>query len=146
MTARESIRQLADQYTQRLNIAIGDREAEMQGDDLSHYLIYRVLGISVSEGCLIDVYQNKGRFLYKYAGSFLEEATKLCFKEAFPNSGSLRINNMRGQRPRTFEIDCLEETMRSKSSGGTLLQMVITLRKSIQEFRSYTMPAINLFG
>jgi hypothetical protein len=114
MTARESIRQLADQYTQRLNIAIGDREAEMQGDDLSHYLIYRVLGISVSEGCLIDVYQNKGRFLYKYAGSFLEEATKLCFKEAFPNSGSLRINNMRGQRPRTFEIDCLEETMRSK--------------------------------
>lgn len=79
----------------------------MEGDDLSHYLIYRVLGISEREGHLIDVYQNKGRFLYKYAGSFLEEATKLCFKEAFPDSGSLRIKNTRGQRPRTFEIDCL---------------------------------------
>lgn len=79
----------------------------MQGDDVSHYLIYRVLGISEREGHLIDVYQNKGRFLYKYAGSFLEEATKLCFKEAFPDSDSLRIENTRGQRPRTFEIDCL---------------------------------------
>ena len=107
MTARESIRQLADQYARRLNTAIDDRVAEMQGDDLSHYLIDRVLGISEREGHLIDVYQNKGRFLYKYAGSFLEEATKLCFKEAFPNSGSLRIANTRGQRPRTFEIDCL---------------------------------------
>lgn len=56
---------------------------------------------------MIDVYQNKGRFLYKYAGSFLEEATKLCFREAFPDSGSLRIPNTRGQRPKTFEIDCL---------------------------------------
>ena len=53
------------------------------------------------------MYQNKGRFLYKYAGSFLEEASKLCFKEAFPDSGSLRIQNTRGQRPKTFEIDCL---------------------------------------
>jgi hypothetical protein len=107
MTTREHIRQLADQYAQRLNTAIEGRVAEMQGDDLSHYLIYRVLGISEQEGQLIDVYQNKGRFLYKYAGSFLEEATKLCFKEAFPDSASLRITNTRGQRPRTFEIDCL---------------------------------------
>lgn len=65
--------------------------------------------ISEREGHLIDVYQNKGRFLYKYAGSFLEEATKLCFKETFPDSGSLRIANTRGQRPKTFEIDCLVE-------------------------------------
>jgi hypothetical protein len=107
MTTREHIRQLADQSAQRLNTAIEGRVAEMQGDDLSHYLIYRVLGISEQEGQLIDVYQNKGRFLYKYAGSFLEEATKLCFKEAFPDSASLRITNTRGQRPRTFEIDCL---------------------------------------
>jgi hypothetical protein len=107
MTTRDHIRQLADQYAQRLNTVIEGRVAEMQGDDLSHYLIYRVLGISEQEGQLIDVYQNKGRFLYKYAGSFLEEATKLCFKEAFPDSASLRITNTRGQRPRTFEIDCL---------------------------------------
>jgi len=107
MTTRENIRQLADKYADRLTTAIDGRVAEMQGDDVSHYLIYRVLGISEREGDLIDVYQNKGRFLYKYAGSFLEEATKLCFKEAFPDSGSLRITNTRGQRPKTFEIDCL---------------------------------------
>lgn len=79
----------------------------MLADDVSHYLIYRVLGISHHEGQQIDLYQNKGRFLYKYAGSFLEQATKLCFEHAFPESGSTRIPNTRGQRPKTFEIDCL---------------------------------------
>lgn len=107
MTARNKIRELADQYAERLRNAIDGRVAEMEGDDTSHYLIYRVLGVQETEGRLIDVYQNKGRFLYKYAGSFLEAASKLCFKEAFPDSGSLRIPNNRGQRPRTFEIDCL---------------------------------------
>ena len=81
MTTREKVRQLADQYAARLTGVIDARVTEMQEDDVSHYLIYRVLGISEREGRLIDVYQNKGLFLYKYAGSFLEEATKLCFKE-----------------------------------------------------------------
>jgi len=107
MTTRNKIRNLADQYAERLRSAIDGRVAEMEGDETSHYLIYRVLGVQETEGRLIDVYQNKGRFLYKYAGSFLEAASKLCFKEAFPESGSLRIPNNRGQRPRTFEIDCL---------------------------------------
>jgi hypothetical protein len=107
MTIQARIEQLADQYAKRLGGAIDARIVEMQGDDVSHYLIYRVLGVTEQEGQLIDVYQNKGRFLYKYAGSFLEEATKLCFKVAFPDSGSLRIGNSRGQRPKTFEIDCL---------------------------------------
>lgn len=107
MTTRNKIRLLADQYADRLRNVIDGRVAEMQIDDTSHYLIYRVLGVQKTEGQLIDVYKNKGRFLYKYAGSFLEEASKLCFKEAFSDSGSLRIPNTRGQRPRTFEIDCL---------------------------------------
>lgn len=107
MTAKEKIVLLADSYAERLKNAIDARVAEMQADDVSHYLIYRVLGIAQAEGHFIDVYQNKGRFLYKYAGSFLEEATKLCFKETFPDSGSLKIPNTRGQRPKTFEIDCL---------------------------------------
>lgn len=107
MTPQEKIKQLADQYRQRLTKAIDQRLIEMSSDDLSHYLIYQVLGISKKEGQLIDEYQNKGRFLYKYAGSFLEEATKLCFKEAFPDSGSLKIPNTNGHRPKTFEIDCL---------------------------------------
>jgi hypothetical protein len=81
---------------------------EMEEDDKSHYLIYQVLGISDEEGRLIDLYQNKGRFLYKYAGSFLEEATKLCFLEKFPDSATTKITNTLGSRPKTFEIDCLE--------------------------------------
>lgn len=107
MTTRDKIRLLADQYADRLKNKIDDRVAEMEDDDTSHYLIYRVLGVQETERHLIDVYQNKGRFLYKYAGSFLEEASKLCFKEAYPDSGSLKIPNTRGQRPKTFEIDCL---------------------------------------
>jgi hypothetical protein len=83
------------------------RMVEMEGDDNCHYLIYRILGISDDEGRLIDLYQNKGRFLYKYAGSFLEDAAKLCFLNKYPESGSTRIPNTIGQRPRTFEIDCL---------------------------------------
>jgi len=107
MTTKEKIKLLADEYADRLKLAIDSRATEMLADDVSHYLIYRVLGVVEEEGRLIDVYQNKGHFLYKYAGSFLEAATKLCFKEAFPDSASLRVLNTRGQRPRTFEIDCL---------------------------------------
>jgi hypothetical protein len=107
MPTQEKIKLLANQYADRLKQAIDKRVIEMQADDVSHYLIYRVLGIQENEGHLIDVYQNKGRFLYKYAGSFLEEACKLCFKEAFPDSGSIKIPNTIGQRPKTFEIDCL---------------------------------------
>ena len=79
----------------------------MENDDTSHYLVYRVLGVTTGEGRLIDVYQNKGRFLYRYAGSFLESAAKRCFKAKYPDSGSLRIPNTQGQRPRTFEVDCV---------------------------------------
>lgn len=109
MTIQEKIERLADEYAHKLNKAINHRLVEMQHDDTSHYLIYRVLGISYEEGQSIDIYQNKGRFLYKYAGSFLEEATQLCFKETFPESGQVRIPNTQGQRPKTFEIDCLIE-------------------------------------
>jgi len=106
-TIKEKIKNLADDYAERLMKVTEKRMIEMKTDDNSHYLIYRVLGVQDMEGSLIDIYQNKGRFLYKYAGSFLEEASKICFKETFPNSGSLRIPNTRGQRPKTFEIDCL---------------------------------------
>ncbi|MFA6407277.1 MAG: ApaLI family restriction endonuclease [Candidatus Paceibacterota bacterium] len=106
----EKIRILADKYAVALKGKIDERVSVMKSDDNSHYLIYRVLGISEKEGELIDVYQNKGRFLYKYAGSFLEAAAILCFKEKFPEAqAKLRIPNTIGQRPATFEIDCLIE-------------------------------------
>ena len=107
MTVRDKIRALADEYALLLKQKIDERVEEMDEDDQSHFLIYQVLGVSDEEGRLIDVYQNKGRFLYRYAGSFLENAAKFCFSSAFPESASLRIENTQGRRPKTFEIDCL---------------------------------------
>ena len=107
MNMKDKIQALADSYATKLEQKVVARITEMDDDDRSHELIYEVLGISVAEGKLIDVYQNKGRFLYKYAGSFLEEATKLCFKHAFADSRSVKVKNTQGQKPRTFEIDCL---------------------------------------
>ncbi len=105
----EEIRRLADKYAANLEARVERRVKEMESDDRSHHLIYRVLGVADEEGSLIDIYQNKGRFLYRYAGSFLEEAAKLCFRERYPDSASVRIPNTLGQRPKTFEIDCLVE-------------------------------------
>jgi hypothetical protein len=107
MTMKDQIRDLANRYAAKLKCRTDKRVAEMEHDERSHILIYKVLGVSEPEGKQIDVYQNKGRFLYKYAGSFLEEATKLCFKSKFPNSSSIRVKNTMGQRPKAFEIDCL---------------------------------------
>jgi ApaLI-like restriction endonuclease len=104
----QRINALASKYSQSLKTVMDARVIEMGSDDNSHYLLYKVLGITDQEGRLIDEYQNKGRFLYKYAGSFLEEATILCFEEKFPKAKrKLRIPNTLGTRPATFEIDCL---------------------------------------
>lgn len=101
------IKTLAKKYRDALKKQTATRLSEMEQDDTSHFLIYRVLGIPTEEGRLIDLYQNKGRFLYKYAGTFLEEAAKLCFLFAFPDSGTTKIPNTFGSKPKTFEIDCL---------------------------------------
>ncbi len=102
------IEKLAETYANQLKKKMGGRITEMESDDNSHYLIYQVLGIEENEGKLIDVYQNKGRFLYKYAGSFLEEAAILCFEYKFAKAQrKVRIENQTGQKPKTFEIDCL---------------------------------------
>ena len=110
MTIKDKIRELASSYADELKLKIAARVEEMADDDKSHFLIYQVLGVTDEEGALIDVYQNKGRFLYKYAGSFLEEAASLCFKEAYPQANRQRIENTIGKRPKEFEIDCLIET------------------------------------
>lgn len=104
-----SIEQLADRNALKLQDQIQIRKDEMKHDDISHYLIYRVLGISCEEGYLIDEYQNTGRFLYKYAGSFLEEAATLCLQFAYPKGEKIRIPNTNGSRPKTFEIDFLNK-------------------------------------
>ena len=104
------IKSLSDKYASELRSKIDERTEEIKSDDNSHFLIYRVLGISESEGNLIDIYQNKGRFVYKYAGSFLEEAAVLCLKHKFPNGSKTRIPNILGKKPATYEIDFLNKS------------------------------------
>jgi len=104
---KSKIKNIANEYTTNLDIKITSRKEEMKKDDNSHYLIYRVLGISNTEGMLIDEYQNTGRFLYKYAGSFLEEAASLCIFFSNSNGGKTIVKNTEGKKPKTFEIDFL---------------------------------------
>lgn len=104
---KKKIKKLADIYSTNLKGKIEARKEEMKADDNSHYLVYRVLGITSEEGQLIDAYQNTGRFLYKYAGSFLEEAATLCLNYKFPDGIKTKVINTIGQRPKTFEIDFL---------------------------------------
>lgn len=101
--------ELANDYSSQLNARVTKRAEEMKTDNKDHYLVYRVLGISNREGDLVDLYQNKGRFLYKYAGSFLEDAAHLCFiyKYGKDNARKIKVPNTLGQRPKTYEIDCL---------------------------------------
>lgn len=105
------IKKLANYYAGELAKQVLHREEEMKNDDTAHYLLYRVLGVTNEEGRMIDLYQNKGRFLYKYAGTFLEEATAICIKKRYPDAAKTRITNTMGARPKTFEIDCLVGTL-----------------------------------
>ena len=103
----EKVKQLADTYAIELKNQMNSRIEEMKSDDTSHYLLYKVLGVTTEEGNLIDLYQNKGRFLYKYAGTFLEKAAMLCIKHKYEDAHKASIQNTLGVRPKTFEIDCL---------------------------------------
>jgi hypothetical protein len=107
MLLYKEIRTLSDEYEHRLKKQMDARVLEMDGDDRLHHILYQVLGVTAKEGHDIDVYQNKGRFLYKYAGSFLEAAAKFCIQHKFPDAATTRIKNTLGQRPATFEIDAL---------------------------------------
>jgi hypothetical protein len=104
---KKRIKELAEIYAFNLRDKIEERKEDMKLDDNSHYLIYRVLGIARQEGERIDIYQNTGRFLYKYAGSFLEEAATLCLNFKFPDAIKTKVENTLGQKPKTFEIDFL---------------------------------------
>ena len=104
---KQSIKTLAEKYSTSLKKKKVERKEEMKADDNSHYLVYRVLGITKGEGQLVDEYQNTGRFLYKYAGSFLEDAAILCFKFKFPDGIKAKIENTIGKSPKKFEIDFL---------------------------------------
>lgn len=107
MTLKKKIHDLADQYRRNLSERVNERVKEMASDDNRHYILYNALGVSDDEGNAIDVYQNKGRFLYKYAGSFMEEAAILCLKDTFEDAKTVKIDNTMSARPKRYEIDCL---------------------------------------
>lgn len=138
-----AIKRIADKYAAKLKKQVDMREKEMEDDDTSHYLLYRVLGVTNDEGHLIDLYQNKGRFLYKYAGAFLEEAAISCIKHKFPDSAKVKIPNTSGSRPKTFEVDCLVGTAaheikwRDATTDGDHITKEHTRVKVIQE-KGYT--------
>jgi len=137
---RKQIKILARKYADALQAKITERMAVMRYDDTSHYLIYQVLGIDEKEGYMIDLYQNKGRFLYKYAGSFLEEAAIKCFQFKYPQAKKNRVDNNQGNRPKTFEIDCLVDSdayeikWRDATTDGDHITKEHTRVKAIQSY------------
>jgi len=90
--------QIIRQHREQLASKIKERRSEMELDTTDHYLIYRVLGIEEEESPKIDIYQNIGRFVYKYAETLLENLTKAIL---FETKGGKRIHipNIISQNP-----------------------------------------------
>lgn len=85
-----------------------ERKEEMESDNNDHYLLYNVLGFTSEEGYQVDFQQNVGRFLYKYAGSVMEDLVINCFKMAHSDAVSkVKLKNTIDRSSKTVEIDCL---------------------------------------
>ncbi len=105
---KEKLSEIILKYREELQKKIKEREAEMQSDNNEHYMLYNALGFTSAEGYQIDFQQNVGRFLYKYAGSMIEELAIQCFKLAHPDAlEKVKLPNTIDQSPRNVEIDCL---------------------------------------
>lgn len=59
---KNEIRMLAKAYRDELDLKIKDRIKEMENDNNSHFLIYRILGISIKEGYSLIFIKIKGDF------------------------------------------------------------------------------------
>ena len=85
-----------------------ERKEEMESDNNDHYLLYNILGFTSEEGYQVDFQQNVGRFLYKYAGSLMEDLVINCLKMAHSDAVSkVKLKNTIDRSPKTVEIDCL---------------------------------------
>ncbi len=108
MDKDERLLKIVLRYREELQRKIKERQYELQQDNNDHYLIYNVLGFTSEEGYQIDFQQNVGRFLYKYAGSLLEELAIECIKEAYPDAKEkVKLPNTIDKSSKTVEIDCL---------------------------------------
>jgi hypothetical protein len=142
---------MAKGYRKELSAKIADRKKEMKEDDNSHYLVYKVLGISEKQGKQIDLHQNSGRLLYRHLGGFLESAALLCLKHKFPKAQyKVKIKNTLGKKPKTFEIDCLvfetayEVKWRDATTDGDHISKEHTRLKNIKK-AGYTPVRVMFF-
>lgn len=108
MSNEDKFLKIVMRYREDLQKKIKERKNEMKEDDNAHYIVYNALGFTSEEGYQIDYQQNVGRFLYKYAGSLLEELAIKCLKDAFPEAKEkIKLPNTIDKSPKTVEIDCL---------------------------------------
>lgn len=108
MDANERLLRIVMKYRMTLQKKIDDRRVEMEQDNNEHYIVYNALGFTSEQGYEIDYQQNVGRFLYKYAGSLIEELAIECFKYAFPEARpKVKLKNTIDESPKNVEIDCL---------------------------------------
>lgn len=108
MSNEDKFLKIVMRYREDLQKKIKERKNEMKEDDNAHYIVYNALGFTSEEGYQIDYQQNVGRFLYKYAGSLLEELAIKCLKDAFPEAKEkIKLLNTIDKSPKTVEIDCL---------------------------------------
>lgn len=106
MTAklRSTLDEIIEHNQRLLHQKIKERRREMTKNRIEHFRLYELLGLSEEEGRKIDLYQNIGRFVYKYAGALVEEATVAVLR--YTKGGeSIRIPNTISQNPKKFEID-----------------------------------------
>lgn len=106
--AEEQIAAIVLAHRVRLEEKVAIRREELLSDDVQHYEVYRVLGIPQEECPRIDLYQNIGRFVYKYAGALLEDATKVLLGKG-EGDGPLIIPNTVSSDPQNFHIDCFTQ-------------------------------------
>lgn len=92
-------------YRNALQRRIKERKREMAKDVNTHFFLYRALGIKPEECSKIDIYQNVGRLVYKYAGAMLEELAVTAINQ-FVGGKKIRIPNKISTDPKKFEIDC----------------------------------------
>lgn len=108
MTDHEVLLKRVQYYKQKLQEKIRERQLEMQQDKNTHYMIYNALGFTDKEGYEIDYQQNVGRFLYKYAGTMVEDLVLQCIKDAYPDAKEkVLLKNTIDNSPKKVEIDCL---------------------------------------
>lgn len=101
---RSALDEIINRNREFLHQKIEERRIEMAENNLEHLRLYEILGFSEEEGRKIDLYQNIGRFVYKYAGALLEEATVAVLQHTKEGEG-IRIPNTISPNPKNFEID-----------------------------------------